>query len=190
MTITQFRTELAGGDGTPPYFNVMHVMLPDDPTDADAQKVTINLETFYTSLHLLYPTDVAIYPSSRVITVEATPRILSAPGAAIAGGGGQPTAAQLAACLSWQTAYAGPRYRGRTYIGPLATSTLSASTGQISGSAQTSLLNAGTQLISDIAGNGAGFALGVYSAVSGFQAITPITSCVARFRTATQRRRN
>lgn len=190
MTIVQFRHELTGGGGTSPYYNIFHVRLPDPATDADAEKVTINFETFYTSMAALYPATVGIIPSERVVTVEAVPRILAAPGAAIAGTSAVATAPQNAAVISWLTPYAGPRYRGRTYLGPLAREVIDGDTGQITGAVQAIMLNAGQTLISDIQGNGVDFALGVYSKVAGFQALTDVTGCIARFRTATQRRRN
>lgn len=190
MTIAQFRHMLAGGGGTPPYYNIFHVELPDAPTDLDAQKVTQCFEDFYTALHLIYPDTVGIYPSERVVTIEATPRILSAAGAAIAGTATEATGPQLAALISWRTPYAGPRYRGRTYLGPLGANVIDGDSGQIIGGLQANILDAGTDLIADIAALGDGYALGVYSAVAGFQALTPITSCAAQFRVATQRRRN
>jgi hypothetical protein len=97
---------------------------------------------------------------------------------------------QLAAVISWRTLLAGPRYRGRSYIGPLSQGGCPSSF--LAGAFTTALAGAGATLISSIASTaGAGNGLAVHShAPSADEILTLITSCAVDSKADTQRRRN
>lgn len=57
---------------------------------------------------------------------QEAPKYVPATAQSVASGsGGTLQALQLACCVSWRTALAGRRYRGRTYLGPLTTTAVS-----------------------------------------------------------------
>lgn len=152
MALLQLRASGTGPFGTPPWNNIYHVACSDEDLDTVPAALVTVFETFYTQLNdwLAAGTTWTIF--DRVLDIEATPpQIYTPTPAEVEGAGtGEPAPAQLAVVISWHTGQAGPRYRGRTYVGPLDVGMFPG--GQLSTNAQSGFQVAATNLLTGIQG--------------------------------------
>lgn len=89
-------------------------------SDANIALILGDLKTFYTALATYVCGTFSI--GSRILEFAAAggpPRIVAVAAVAQTNAVATPLPGQLALCLSWRTALAGKRYRGRTFLGPL-----------------------------------------------------------------------
>lgn len=193
MTILQFRSMGTAPYGSGPFYNIMHVSTSDGAEQATVNGVAGLLETFYTDIAGQMPAGTIWQPAERVTSVSEPPTIYTpaTPPAPVPGNPGSGAAApQLAACVSWRTSKAGSRYRGRTYLGPMASGTMDAN-GKFTAAVAAVLQSAAAALLTGIPaldiGGGAAF-LGVYSRK--YATIETITGVVVNTTVDTQRRRN
>lgn len=190
MAIYECRVRLTGGAGSGPFYNIFHVDGPDPASAADAADLVTPFKTFYTSIKAYYGNDINIYIFDRVLTVDTPPQIVTPAEEIVEGTDATGHAApQVAAVVSWATAFAGAAYRGRTYLGPLSDSAV-AGNGQIATAVASTMGDAASQLMSDLnaAGGESPYRLGVYSRVH--ETFTPYSSATVHPVSRTQRRRN
>lgn len=193
MGILQVSCQGAGGAGSAPFYNVFHVECATEDEQAVAFAVGAPLRTFYQAWMAYAPITLTYTVPFRVITVgEAPEREYPNDGAAVVGTGVDPAMApQVALVVSWKTGNLGARYRGRTYLGPLAQD-INEGDGVASIAAAAAIQAAADDLVDAIAGIAhTGVtppALVVYSRK--YAAATSVSSVVVNRRLDTQRRRN
>lgn len=190
MALFQCRVSSNGAHGTPPWMNVFHVSCSPEDNDTVADALPSIFQTFYDALATDLQLGTAWNCFERLTDIAVDPPVIYNPTVktSVPTGTGDPAPTQLAAVLSWHTGLAGPRYRGRSYIGPVRLSAIA--NGGVSAGFQTDLEDAGAALISSIASI-SGVSNAPYLAVaSRFTNPTTITSCSTGPRWRTQRRRN
>lgn len=191
MTIVQCRVMETAAVGTPPMYNIFHCNVPDDPTVTEVEKLVTPFVTFYTTVMGSFAEGTVASIFDRVVTVEPTPRIVTPPLQVVTPPTvHDPTAPQLCAVVSWATPLAGPRYRGRTYLGPLSTNALSTNSGQLSTTYASAVAAAAQQLMADIVGLGEGYNIGVLSRATATPTLTYYSGVTVHAQVRTQRRRN
>jgi hypothetical protein len=137
------------------------------------------IRTFFDQLKTLSPSTNFWTAGNRVLeldwTAPATPPVIMGTTAAavVAGTGGVQTINQAAICIAWRTATAGRRYRGRTFYGTLAATAVAG--GVMSAGLVTTVVNAGTALITGLQALATPLYLSVYSRSA--PAVTSIISC-------------
>ena len=157
MTVKVFRTsaELTGHPGlNGRSVNTFHFTCDDTPSIL--QGAIDKYRDFYTAIAAMYVSAAVITVGSRVISFD--PEDVSVPGQiytviprAVAGtGGSSAMAAQVAMCVSWHTAFAGKSFRGRSYLGPFATSVLNSATGLFTSALVTSTTVAANALLTGL----------------------------------------
>jgi hypothetical protein len=104
--------------------------VPQGSTTAEVNAIITAIRNFYTGLTTLFATVTTWTVGAKVLSYSATvsdpPVIMGGtPLTTTSGTGGTPMPPQLATCVSWRTALAGRRYRGRTYVGPLGSNAFS-----------------------------------------------------------------
>lgn len=106
--------------------NIWH-MRPASDALADVQAAVDEIQTFYSSLASRYNTSTVIAIGGRVLRIDVDPQpIIPVTQRTVTGtDAGGTTPPQLANVVSWRTTLAGKSYRGRTYLGPFASSQLS-----------------------------------------------------------------
>lgn len=170
--------------------NIFHVFCMPADDDTVAAALPSIFQTFYDAWNGYMQTGTTWTLFDRMVDIAVEPnkiyneaqKTVAAPGSTTA------LPSQLALVLSWRSDLAGPRYRGRTYLGPFNTS--ANADGGIAATLNSAAQDAGDQLISDIASI-AGTSQQPYLAInSRFTNPTPITGCTVQVRFRTQRRRN
>jgi len=133
-------------------------------------------------------TTATITVADRVRQVGVTPPVIRpiAPLVVTGSGGSAATPAEVAMVVSWSTALGGPRYRGRTYLGPLASVAI-ASTGLLNATLTATVASAAAALRANLAANSLPATLVVYSRK--FGTTQAITGSVVNTEPDTQRRR-
>jgi hypothetical protein len=143
--------------------NVCHYSANNTATITDHQTVVTKLKDFYTSCAGIFPNNLSITVGTRVIALKTVPEIVPVTPASVAltsNASNEP--AQLALCVAWRTLKAGPRYRGRTFLGPLYLGAM-ATNGAVVPAQITAVNNAATTLLAAVQGIGADWGLVVYS---------------------------
>jgi len=144
-----------------PGVNVWHIrtggVLPaDEVTQANA--LIGYIRTFYNNLVGNYPTGVTL--SLGTVTEEATQREMACTMTAVSGVGTGSAPQLLAMVVTWKTTIAARRGRGRTFIGPLSTSSMQSDGTPVDSFRTTVGTGAAALIASSVAyGNGA---IGVY----------------------------
>lgn len=163
-TINRLTVEVTGaptlsGKGV----NVWHYSANNTATIANHQAVVTALNAYYTAAKPLYATGVTVTIATRVIQYGPPDTIIPVTQSAVTGsgtGGSEP--AQLCATMAWRTLKAGPRYRGRTFMGPLCISATNTN-GTLNTTVTTPIVTAAATLIGAVQGIGADWGLVVYS---------------------------
>lgn len=106
----------------------VHHMISASSSTADAQVCVDQLQTFYNAIKSLYHTTTQISVGAHVVAIDVTPNVIvpTTPRAVTGTAGGTQLPGQLAALVSWRTGLASRSARGRTFLGPLSTSDISA----------------------------------------------------------------
>ena len=123
-----------------------------------AQNMVNILRTFYQSVNTLMPATTSI--TLGTVTEVTTAREITPTFAAVTGSGTGSAMQALAVVVTWKTSIAARRGRGRTFLGPLATSVVQ-SDGTINDSNLTTIRASAAALVSSSLADGNG-ALGVY----------------------------
>lgn len=191
MAIYQVRNRIISTnhlDFSSPGYNVMHVLITGvSPPLSDVNAAIADIATFYTSSATIFSSGTTIRVGERVLAVDTVPNQLIAATPVDVTGTGPATVlpCEVAMCVSWRTAFAGPRYRGRTYLGPLGVNGYSTATGLLANT--TVVQAAGNALITALAANPAVSWLGVFHRAT--TTLDLVTSCVVDNSPDTQRRR-
>jgi len=146
-----------GGPGA----NVWHVRSTSafSPVNADLQAMVNIIRTFYTAVASVYPSAARI--NIGTVTEVGTSNEAVPTFAEVSGTGGANSAPQaLAIVVTWRTSVAARRGRGRTFVGPCA-STHMQSDGTILDATATIVRNAAAALVTSSTGSGNG-AVGVW----------------------------
>jgi len=123
-----------------------------------------DLAAFYTAMAPWFTNGTSFTVGDRVIVTGPPPNVVLGVTPIVVAGTdtGAPTAAQVAALLTYRGSFTGARYRGRKYIGPLEATAVDG-VGQVSGTLQTNLLAAYDALVAALAANPHPTELGIYS---------------------------
>ena len=116
MTVFRFTAE---SSATAQAVNVWHVKTPGSATSTDANQAIVAVKAFYEAIKAFMAPDIWTI-GSRVITLDETPnRLISATVLTSTMTGTSRAAAQVAAGITWHTAFIGKSFTGRSFIGPL-----------------------------------------------------------------------
>jgi hypothetical protein len=137
-----------------PAYNVMHVFAPTGYTIADVQAALADMATFYTALAAYYRSGATITVGERVLDVDQSPDVIvgTTPVNVTNASGPSSLPPEVAAVVSWRTNLTGARYRGRTYIGPLAVAAI-ATGGEFFSTFVTTLQTAANTLLANLNAN-------------------------------------
>jgi hypothetical protein len=188
LRILKVVNTITGSPGSPPDYNVMHVIDVAASTPS-AQAIVQAIANFYTAIKAYYGGGVHILCGSTVyqdppgfnLLVPTAP--VDVAGTDLSGY----AAPQLSVVVSWRTMLATRSGRGRTFLGPLGRAA-ETTNGTPTPSMVTTMQTAATTLISDISALSGGATFVVYSPKLGTQ--QQITSALVRGGSFhTQRRR-
>jgi hypothetical protein len=144
VAVFRFTSEYSGAQEA---VNVWHFMTAGAPTTTQANEAIQAVDAFFTAI----PTFLAAGTwnhGQRVTTVDQTPNfVVAATPQTSPGTGGSPAPRQVAAGVSWNTAFIGRSFRGRNYIGPLSSSALHTDGLTLVAALQTALVTAATALM-------------------------------------------
>ena len=179
------RITAEGDNNTIPVVNVMHWNIPNSAPVTEINGILTAMQTFYNAVKAGI-TAGTIHIGLNVVTVDQTPNInLTTTPLTVATTGGAVASASASAIISWKTPFVGRSFRGRTYLGPLATTAGTAQDGHnVLGSYVTTVQTAAATLLA-FTTNGVAFV--VWSKAHNTK--TTITSAVVRANIGTQRRR-
>lgn len=127
--------------------SVMH-MTSASTSLTDAQAVVDNIRDWYDGCKALFHTSSTITVGAQVLDISDVDNPLyvgTTPRTVVGTGSGTQLPAQLALVVSWRTATATRSARGRTYLGPIASSALNAYV--LTPTLQTAIQNASNTLI-------------------------------------------
>lgn len=181
MAVFRFTSEFSAATEA---VNVWHFMTAGAPTTTQANEAIQAVDAFFTAI----PTHMTAGTwnhGQRVTTVDQTPNfVIAATPQTTTTTGGSAAPQQVAAGVSWNTAFIGRSFRGRTFVGPIAQGSVAAGGLAISAPFITALQAAATALMAPTA---AGAQLCVWSeALSQGNAVV---GNVVRSGLRTQRRR-
>jgi hypothetical protein len=190
MAMVQIRNRIVSGQHNKlsgPAYNVMHVEV-SDPTAGNVQAAIADISTFYGSFNAYLRSGTVITIGERVLNVSTTPAgvIPVTPATQSGATGTASLPPEVAAVVSWRSGLAGARYRGRTYLGPLAVAAL-ATGGEFVTGFVTALQGAASTLVTALAANTPTTPLVVFSRK--FNTWVPVTSAFVDDEPDSQRRR-
>lgn len=190
-----------GASGVGNAINVFHVKSTSGAV-ADCNSAIVALKAFYDALVIWYPTGHPVTIGNSVVDLTMDPPgyVLATPLTSTPSGGTSCLPAQVAAVISWKTVFAGPSFRGRTYLGPLIPAACQTD-GTLSPSMIINMNTAGLGIVTYNGGKPIGDGFGVYSQYHGKNAdgtpkkrdtplFNPITGRVSRLKAMTQRKRS
>lgn len=181
MGVFRFTSEFNGSQQA---VNVWHFMTAGAPSTTDADQAIDAVDAFFTSLTAFMAPGSWVH-GSRVTTVDETPnRVVPATSEATTTTGTSNAARQVAAGITWNTAFIGRSYTGRTYVGPLSNGAINTDGLTITTGFATALTSAAAALYAPTA---SGAALCVWS--EKLQAGSDVVGAVIRSGLRTQRRR-
>jgi hypothetical protein len=164
--------------------NVWHWRIPEANSVTEVNVCINALDTFYTAIASHF-TAQTFTIGARVVTVNLTPnRIIAGTVQTAASATATATGFQCAALLQLLTSTVGGSFRGRKYLGPLASGSLNANGTDIATATISAIQGAANTLV---ATSGSGVELGIWSRTN--QVFTPCESAVCKTGIATQRRR-
>lgn len=154
--------------GTIAMANVMHVQATSgaQATLSQINAAVTAMASFYTFQTSIMPSGLTWQTGTKVMEFEdSTPNVRTfignTPSVASATGGTGALPSQCAVCVNWLTGLPGRSHRGRTFVGPLATSALTS--GNLSTSAKSTVLSGAAALRSSLSGLSTPFTLLVWS---------------------------
>lgn len=181
MTIIRFASEFSG---TQQAVNVWHFDCGGAATTSLANECIVKVDTFLEAIKAFLAAG-TYTTGSRVVTVDQTPNAVVAATALTcvsSGVGNAPR--QVAAGVSWRTAFIGRSFRGRNYIGPLASGAVASDGLNLNSTFASDLLTAAGNLRTVTTG---GAQLCVWS--ERLQAANVVTGAAVPLSLRTQRRR-
>lgn len=135
--IFELTATITGSPGqSGPAINVWH--FTTDNATATIQLSVDKIRDFYTSNSALFASAASVVVGSKVVRIavpaDGSPAefIAVTPRVVVGTGGSQAQAPQVAMVASWRTLFAGPSFRGRTYLGPLSTTVMATGGGSFS----------------------------------------------------------
>lgn len=164
--------------------NVWHWIIPNSAPVTEANNAVDALDTFYTAIatHLATQTFTI---GQRVVTVDQSPnQVISPTVETAAGTGGTPEVLSAAAVLRLSSNFVGGSFRGRVFLGPLASNVVTSAGNVITSTTVTAVTAAAATLMGTTTG---GIQLAVWS--RRLNQATPITGVSCSSRVGTQRRR-
>lgn len=156
MTVARIEVTVTGPSAlSAPAMNVWHLnQATSNWNTANANNAIVDMAAFYTAVAALYPNSASIRVGSRVVVLLSGPdEVISATAVTVTGTGGSGALPpQCSTVVSLRTALAGPRYRGRLYLGPMAAAAIDAN-GRLTSALQTTIQNAYATLLGNLAAN-------------------------------------
>lgn len=155
--IWEVPARISGGYQSGPSYNVWHAAADFATDPEDANILVADIRQFYETSKALYPngTTITVAPDGiRAVDLDPAPVLGAVPGTVTADGGAALSAPQLALVLTLRTGLAGPSYRGRAFLGPLAGAIIS--NGQATAPTVSGQLAAANALRTALIGHGFG----------------------------------
>lgn len=142
MAVIRFTSEFSGSRQA---VNVWHFSV-STPSTSLANEAISAVDAFFEAIKTFMAPGTWNH-GARVTTVDLTPNIVVPATPLTTTTNGVATAAlQVAAGVSWQSAFIGKSYRGRTYLGPIADATIENTGATITSAFQTAILTASNTL--------------------------------------------
>lgn len=189
----QFTCQMTGGVGTGPFMNVWYCASGGTGDIAQVNSIGSAFGVFYGAIKALYGAGLNLSIPIKVVNYSSDPPVLvPATVNTIASTGPNNAPAQLSAVLSLTSVVASRAGRGRKYLGPLASTIPSSSTGDLNSTNQTLIQTSANTLKSSIEAVTGGWNLAIphfdkeTKKISGF---TPVNGLICRSHVYTQRRR-